>query len=93
MAGTGDSDTDTGAPEGGDLDWSLFSLSCLVLGQSSTECTALVRLTIPTDTGATTIATLDTVPATPSGLGSLITSVMSDMDSILSDTGSKGDDE
>lgn len=85
-------DADTTGAEGGELECSRFSLSLSVQALSSTECTALARLSIPTDTGTTTIITLDTVPATPSGLANMIGCLISDMDCIPQPTGS-GDDE
>lgn len=82
----------TGA-EGGDMACFRWSLSCSGQAPSSTEYTALGRLMIHTDTGTIIIGIRATDPVTPSALGNMIGCLISDMDSTLRDTISKGDDE
>lgn len=78
---------------GGDMDCYRWSLYCSGQVLSSTESTLSGRLLIHTDTGTIIIGIRASDPVTLSELVNSITSVMSDMGSILQDTGIKGDDE
>lgn len=79
--------------EGGEMGCSHWSLSLSGSAVSSTEFTVSGKLMTHTDTGMIIIGIRATDPVTPSALGSMITSLMLDMDSILLDSTSKGDDE
>lgn len=88
-------DTEEGTiiAEGGEMGCSRWSLSLSGSAVSSMEYTVSGRLMTHTDTGTIIIGIRATDPVTPSALGSMITSLMLDMDSILQDSTSEGDDE